>query len=251
VIKSNNASKASFLQREAFGKGIYGATEALRLINFRRDSMLEFKPVARNTIGRWLRGYDYEVGGERRYSAPLWRSDYDVGDEQNFEVSFRDLIELRFVKAFRDYGLALQTIRTCFERAVEEVKDSRPFSTRKFKTDGKTIFLEISKGLNDPELVDLKKRQGVFQSIVAPSFKDLEFDAEVVARWFPLGINHPAIVIDPNRSFGRPIAGYGVPTEVLRDAIRTEGSVDRVAMLYDLPSLTVKDAEFFESKLAA
>ena len=40
-------------------------------------------------------------------------------------------------------------------------------------------------------------------------------------------------------------------TSVLKDAIEAEGSVERVARLYDLPVQTVRDAELFESKLAA
>lgn len=235
----------------SFGKGVYGATEALRLINFRRDAQPAFPAISRHTVGRWLKGYDYEVAGETRHSDPLWQPDYATGDEQDFEVSFRDLIELRFVKVFRHLGLGLPTIRLCFQRATEMVSDPRPFSTQKFRTDGRTIFLQIIDSLGDAEVIDLKRRQGVFGSLVAPSFKDLEFDADVVARWYPLGPARKSIVIDPARSFGRPIAGYGIATAALKDAIEAEGSVDRVARLYDLPIQVVRDAEAFEAKLAA
>jgi hypothetical protein len=82
--------------------------------------------------------------------------------------SFRDLIELRFVKALRDMSLSLPTIRQCFELAVQEVKDARPFSTNRFRTDGKTIFLEkIIPGVQqEGELVDLKRGQSVFHRFV-------------------------------------------------------------------------------------
>ena len=237
---------------EALGKGVYGATEALRLINFRRDRSETFGPVSRKTVGRWLRGYDYQVQGEARHSDPLWKSDYADGDEQDFEISFRDLIELRFVKAFRDIGLGLPTIRQCFLRAVEEVKDPRPFSTQKFRTDGRTIFLDITKGIKEGELIDLRRRQSVFRTIVAPSLKDLEFDADIVARWYPLGIDRQAVVVDPARSFGRPVlGGYGIPTETLAAAIKAEGSVENVARLYEVSSSLVREAQAFEMKLAA
>lgn len=236
----------------AYGKGVYGASDALRLINFRRESSSGRDPVSRRTVGRWLKGYDYEVAGERRHSDPLWAPDYTTGDEQDFEVSFRDLIELRFVKLFRDLGLSLQTIRLCFGVATEMAGDPRPFSTQTFRTDGRSIFLTIVNRLGgEDEIIDLKRRQGVFGSVVAPSFKDFEFDADMLARWYPLGIDRRSIVIDPARSFGRPVAGYGVATAVLKDAIAAEGSVERVARLYDLPLRTVRDAELFESKLAA
>jgi hypothetical protein len=110
------------------------------------------------------------------HSEPLWRSDYS-NDDNLIELSFRDLIELRFVKAFRDAGLALPTIRESYQRAAEEVHDERPFSTQKFRTDGKTIFLEITEGIQEAKLIDLRGRQNVFRTIVEPSLKDLEFDA--------------------------------------------------------------------------
>jgi uncharacterized protein (DUF433 family) len=174
-----------------------------------------------------------------------------MNEDNLIEFSFRDLIELRFVKAFRDIGLALPTIRECYQRAAEEVRDERPFSTKKFRTDGKTIFLEITEGIQEAKLVDLRRRQNVFRTIVEPSLKDLEFDASAVARWFPLGIARKSIIIDPARAFGRPIAASGIPTEVLGRAVAVEGSVAKVVALYKVSAAEVKDAVAFEKRLAA
>ena len=251
MTSSASTRDAIDLATSAFGTGVYGAAEALRLINYQRKEGLERYRVTRKTVGRWLRGYDYTLEGQTRHMDPLWRSDYELGGETDFEIGFRDLIELRFVRAFRAHGLSLQTIRSCFERAVAEVRDPRPFSSQKFQTDGKTIFLEITKGLGDPKLLDLRHRQGVFRSIVAPAIKDLEFDADVVARWYPLGKTRSAVVVDPNIAFGRPVVGYGIPTEVIRDAIVAERSEEKVARLYDLPIATVREAASFERQLAA
>jgi uncharacterized protein (DUF433 family) len=208
------------------------------------------RTVYRQTIARWLQGYDYQVGGERRRSDPLWRPDY-ANDDDQIELSFRDLIELRFVKSFRDLGLSLPTIRACFRRAVEKVQDERPFSTQKFRTDGKAIFLDITQNVGDGELIDLRHRQRVFRTVVEPSLRDLEFEADAVARWYPLGVLRRSIVIDPARVFGRPLAAEaGVPTEVLVNAVNVEGSVETVARLYEVAP-AVRDAVAFERKLAA
>jgi hypothetical protein len=171
---------------QALGRGVYSASEAVRLVNFHRTNAEPSHCVSGKTISRWLRGYDYRLHGEIRHSDPLWSPDYS-NDDDVLELSFRDLIELRFVKAFRDLGLGLPTIRECFMRAVEEVQDERPFSTKRFRTDGSTIFLEITNGDSEGHLIDLRRRQSVFRRIVAPSLKDLEFDADTVSRWFPLG----------------------------------------------------------------
>jgi uncharacterized protein (DUF433 family)/DNA-binding transcriptional MerR regulator len=237
---------------DALGRGVYSSAEALRLINFSRGHGISRRNVSGQTVSRWLNGYDYEARGEPRHSAPLWRSDYVNDDGAVLEISFRDLIELRFVKTFRDLGLSLPTIRDCFTRAVEEVNDERPFSTQKFRTDGKTIFLDITRGVREGELIDLRRRQTVFRSFVAPSLQDLGFDADEVARWFPLGKGRTSIVIDPTRSFGRPVVREaGVPTETLASAVKVEGSVENVARLYEVPILAVRDALEFEQKLAA
>jgi uncharacterized protein (DUF433 family) len=236
----------------ALGRGVYGASEALRLINFRRRFEASHAPtISRQTIARWLRGYDYTLEGEKRHSDPLWRPDY-VNEDDTLELSFRDLIELRFVKTFKDHGLSLPTIRACFKRAVEMVHDDRPFSTQRFRTDGRTIFLEITDAVREGEMIDLKQRQSVFHSFILPSLHDLEFDADIVARWFPLGSDRRTIVVDPARAFGRPIAADGgVPVEVLADAVEVEGSPQRVAKLYDVPVAVVRDAVSFHQKLAA
>jgi uncharacterized protein (DUF433 family) len=242
---------ASTTAESAVGQGVYGATEGLRLLNFHRESNRRGS-VSRNTMARWLRGYNFTVRGKDRHSCPLWTPDYPGGDSEPIELSFRDLIELRFVKAFRDAGLGLAAIRECFARAVEEVRDERPFSTRKFRTDGKTIFLDITRDLSEGELVDLRGRQIAFRTIIEPSFRDLEFDADAVARWHPLGDERRTILIDPARAFGRPIvADGGVPTEIIAAAVGAEGSTERVARLYEVPHRAVRDALVFEQKLAA
>jgi uncharacterized protein (DUF433 family) len=233
------------------GRGVYSASEALRLINFRRQYEASPRSISRQTVTRWVRGYQYSRKGVIHHSDPLWKPDY-VNDDDTIELSFRDLIELRFVKAFRDVGLSLPTIRECFSRAVEAVRDPRPFSTQKFRTDGRTIFLEITHDIREGELLDLKRRQVAFHRMVAPSLHDLEFDAEIVARWYPLGMSRKSIVVDPKRAFGRPIVSEGgVPTEILSQAIEIEGTPERVAKLYEVPVSAVRDAHSFQQRLAA
>ena len=110
----------------------------------------------------------------------------------------------------------------------------------------------LSRGVREGELIDLKRRQGVFRAVVEPSLRDLEFDADVVARWFPLGIGQRSIVIDPARAFGRPLAAEsGARTEVLANAVAVEGTPEKVARLYEVSSAAVRDSVRFERALAA
>ncbi|MBK1622992.1 hypothetical protein [Afifella marina] len=222
-----------------FGIGAYSAPEAARL--------LKTSPAK---IRRWLSGYSYRRDGLRRDVPPLWEPELAEFDEA-LELGFRDLVELRFVKAFLDAGLGLKTIRTCLGRAQEIVGDTHAFSTRRFRTDGETIFLQSLRESGGAELLDLKKGQYAFGRIVERTFKDLDLKDETVVRWRPFR-GKGSIVIDPERSFGKPItAASGVPTAALADAVEAEGSVKRVAHLFEVAPEVVRDAVRFEQDLKA
>jgi uncharacterized protein (DUF433 family) len=221
------------------GIGYYTVPEASRLLK-----------IAPRNINRWLGGYRYEVGDETLSMPPLWTPELP-SREHHLELSFRDLIELRFVTAFMEAGLGLKTIRTCLDYAKECVSDQRPFSTRKFRTDGNTIFLESARRTGDAELLDLKKHQFVIRDVIARTFKDLDIEDDAVARWRPYR-GKRTIIIDPQRAFGQPIAASsGVPTVALADAAKVEGSIQRVAQLFDVAKSVVRDAINFEKSLAA
>jgi uncharacterized protein (DUF433 family) len=221
------------------GVGYYTVPEAARLL----------KMPARN-ISRWLSGYTYKSKGKEAHMPPLWTPELPRLDD-HLELSFRDLIELRFVDAFEKAGLGLKTIRHCLEYARECVHDERPFSTRQFQTDGRTIFLESLRVTGEAEVLDLKKRQYVIREAIARTFKDLDIENDAMARWRPFH-GKETVVIDPQRAFGQPIAAqYGVPTVALADAVEAEGSIDRVAYLYEVPAAVVRDAVRFEEYLQA
>ncbi|MER9674498.1 hypothetical protein [Mesorhizobium sp. M0208] len=223
-----------------FGVGSYSAQEAALLI----------KTSARN-VNRWLKGYSYRRNDVVHDIEPLWQSQVPVENDDHLEIGFRDLIELRFVKAFIQAGVGLLAIRNCIEYARECVEDDRPFSTRRFQTDGRTIFLDSIERSGKAELLDLRKKQYVFRQVIDRTFKDLDIENDAVARWRPYH-GRASIVIDPERSFGQPIAAKsGVPTVALADAVEAEGSIERVARLYEVPPAVVRDAVSFEHALKA
>jgi uncharacterized protein (DUF433 family) len=197
-----------------------------------------------------MAGYSYEQEGECRHVPPLWQPDIGVIEDQ-LELSFRDLIELRFVRAFVGMGMDLRAVKSCMELARKYVESDRPFSSGRFRTDGKTIFLESLDRLDEPALLDLRKKQYVFKSVVEQTFRDLDVEQDTVRRWRPYG-GKDSIVVDPERSFGQPVAArFGVPTIVLAEAVEAEGSVARVAALYEVDQAVVRDAVKFHEGLVA
>ncbi len=226
------------MSRPSYGVGAYTPVEAARL--------LQMQPV---TLRRWLYGYDYERDDECKVQPPLWEPQYDPKDNGPL-LGFRDLIEARIVHALRKSHIGLPTIRVCIDRAQEMLGEGHPFSTRAFKHDGKRIFLEITKGVDEPRLIDLKDRQHVFRDFVMPSLLGLEFGDEHAERWW-LVPSKRTLVVDPSRSFGQPIVNRnGLLTSRVLQEIKAEGSAERVAKLYDIPVGAIRDAVRFENGLS-
>ena len=224
---------------EFVGVGLYTVADAARLL----------KAPPRN-LRRWMDGYDYKKSGLVRHVPALWQPDLPKSDD-GIELSFRDLIELRFVRAFLEQGIGLKAVRHCLDYARQCIQTDRPFSSGRFRTDGRTIFLESLEAANEPQLLDLKEKQYVFKKVVEQSFKDLDLEGNAVARWRPYH-GKESIVVDPSRSFGQPVAtASGVPTIVLAEAFQAEGSLSFVASMYEVEQSVVKDAVKFHEELLA
>jgi uncharacterized protein (DUF433 family) len=200
---------------------------------------------------RWLCGYKAQRLDKVTQFPALWSPQFPTTDG-HVEIGFRDLMELRFVRAFRQAGLSLQTIRRCLAAAREATRGERPFSTQKFRTDGRAIFLEVQKATPEPELLNLVSGQYEFHRVVEPSFRDIEFDRNgAPARWLP-ATGGGLIVLDPGRSFGQPILRKsGVPTAALAMAVLAEGGPRNAARLFEVSDKEIRAAVEFEKKLAA
>ena len=221
------------------GVGLYTIPEAARLVG-----------VPSRRIRRWVHGYRYRGrDGAEAASEPLWHADTPATDT-TVGLSFLDMMEVRMVSAFRGHGVSWAVIRDAARHACDLFRDNHPFTMRRFQTDGNRIFGEAAEEQGG-RLLDMNRRQWVSKPIVQRSlFDGIEFDGGQAARWYP--VKSRKIVVDPARSFGRPVlADYGVPTEVLFAAFKVEGSVDKVSRWYDVPKPAVRAAIGFERQVAA
>jgi len=211
------------------GVGLYTPAEAGRLVH-----------VPPGKIVRWLRGHT--VKG--KYYEPLWRPEIDLGDEGVY-LGFRDLMEVRVAAAFIARGLHPIRVRQAIELAKDIVGAERPLSTSRFRTDGRTVFLHMEGPGDEARLIDLFRRQHVFREVVEPSLEGIEFEDGIPARWWPQG-RQAGIVIDPERSFGKPIeADTSVPADALAAAAVAEGSAEAAARVWSVPVRAVKRAVAF------
>ncbi len=220
------------------GLGLYTVGEAAQITRI---------PSA--TIRRWVFGYARRRNGERVEYQPI--SVPEIGRiEKHLVVGFRDLLEVRIVHAFRKAGVSWHVIRLAASNAGAP-SQSHPFLSKRFRTDGRTIFLESIRQAGEDGLVDLARNQHAFHRVIAPSlYRDIVFDAnDQPQEWYPLW-PRKTIVVDPKRSFGRPMAG-GVPADILATSASRENSIDVVARWYEVPPEAIKAAIDWQERLAA
>lgn len=215
------------------GIGLYTAIEAQRLLG-----------VSASKIRRWLSGHERKGV---QYD-PLWTPQVNLKDDRVY-LGFRDLMEVRAANQFILAGVSPHAVRRAIEVAQDYVDEERPLSTTRFKTDGRTIFLEIAKGEDDEKLLDLFKRQYAFSKIMEASLRDVEFDGITPTRWW-IHSQKAGIVVDPQQSFGQPIEfETGIPTAVLANAAKAEGSVAKAARAWMVEKKHVQRAVKFEQSL--
>jgi uncharacterized protein (DUF433 family) len=221
------------------GHGVYTIAEASRLSR-----------VPTSRVKRWTRGYTYWYKGLDRFSPPPVLGLLETSEPV---ITFADLLEVRFLDAFRRHGVSWKTIRTASQRAKELLGRHHPFSTKIFKTDGRTILAEIVRESGDSCLLDLVKSQYEFEKIVSPFlYAGIEYnELSEPERWWPLG-HDKRVVIDPARGMGAPIVPIeGVPTRVLFNASKSQQSVEFVAKWFEVEQQAVQDAVEFERSLTA
>lgn len=191
-------------------------------------------------------------GATRRYTASVISPRSIDGIVR--DISFLDLIELRFIAHFRNAGVSGQSLRRVAERARELFGD-RPFARNDivWKTDGRRLFADAAADTGDRRLLELVDRQYQFEHIVESFLLEgLEWSPSNLAqRWRPREKEYERIIVDPRVSFGQPsLEESGISATTLFDAwIAEEGNVESVANWFDIGIEDVREAVRFHEEL--
>ncbi|MFQ5972368.1 MAG: hypothetical protein ACE5Q3_08530 [Alphaproteobacteria bacterium] len=218
--------------------GFYTIREAARLLQIEN----------RQRIYRWLRPSRKGVG------AVLTR-DYKPLDKSQ-ELSFWDLIEVRFVEHFRRQGLSLQYLRKVAVLARREFKTQHPFALSKaeFLTDRKRIFEQTAEGEGRKVRELLSGQYEMYEAIEEVLAKGLAFNPKtfLAEEWTPLKNDCPNVVVNPRYDFGRPVIGpRHVPTAaIFRQWKAEKGDRSRVADWWQIEIGEVDEAIEFEVRMA-
>lgn len=222
--------------------GFYTVRDAARLIEV----------GSAQRIRGWLAGYP-----GRKVGPLLVRDFQPIGRAQ--EMSFLDLMEVRFVEHFRDIGVKPQTLRRCIEVAREKFKEDKPLLKQGVlfipTDDRRKVIVEevlkpVAKENRDRKLWNLVDRNYEFSEFIEGSLaRGLTFDpqTEMTSEWRPRVIEFPDVVVDPRVAYGQPSVPSGTPTSALFNAWRAEGEdFAAVSDWFNVPVDQVRMAVGFE-----
>lgn len=217
--------------------GFYTVAQAARLL----------RVSSTQRVYRWLRSANGGAVIERDYE-PLTRAQ---------EISFWDLIEIRFVEHFRSQGLSLQYLRRVAERARTEFGQKHPFalSVAEYLTNRKKIFIKTAENEQRSVREFLSDQYEMYETIEAMFARGISFNPQTLLaeEWRPLDKSCPNVIINPRYAYGQPVIGsQHVPTAALYRQWRAEkGDKTRVANWWRVDPEEVDEAIEFETRLAA
>jgi uncharacterized protein (DUF433 family) len=220
---------------QALSRGVYAASEAARVAHL---------DVQR--LRRLLAGYSFRAKGGKRRAPPVFPRD-NAGSSA--ALTFDDLIEVLYVKGFRDHGVSMQEIRKVHDEARRELGGNHPFATKSFETDGRRIFRRFVH-LGKERLEDARLKQQVERVVFDPLMKSIDHDAitKDASTYWPMG-HDGLVMLDPRYAFGEPVVSVAhVPTRVLYQASRNS-SRQTVARWYRVSPEEVDAAIAYEASL--
>jgi uncharacterized protein (DUF433 family) len=183
-------------------------------------------------ISSWYRGQSKQgpaLGAKERHAA----------------LSYVQLIEVAFVASARRHGISMQSIRRAREYLSDWFQHPYPFALTRIQTDGYHLLVEDPGHLENGHLVVADcKGQIAWKDALAERLVQLEFERELVVRWWLRGRDVP-ITIDPRIAFGAPCIS-GIPTWAIKDRHSAGETVLEIRQDFSLTEEEVRLALAFE-----
>jgi uncharacterized protein (DUF433 family) len=210
--------------QSTLGVGLYSMVEAARLLK-----------TPRRTLSRWVEGYVCELHEGSKQYAPV------IKREDEAALTFGDLVELMYVRGFRNAGVHLDIIRRTASKYRQEWSTPYPLATKRFATDGRGLLLQEGDAWR-------QALSGQLQAFLDELGKQLVHVGDLTSEWRPLGTERH-VVLDPDRAFGKPIDDVsGAHTFLLAQAFEAGATAKKLAWWYDTTEQAVLDAVEFERR---
>lgn len=219
---------------------LYSAAEAARFLR-----------LPASTVRAWSFGQGYKFKGQSRRFLPV----INAADPSGRRLSFVNLVELLVLAAIRrEHDVKLKQVRSAVEFLRERFPSEHPLADNQFQTDGIDLFLE-----KYGDLLNISRDGQIALKQVIESYLQLvERDASGVPfkLHLPRRANTPeplaAVVIDPERGFGRPVLdGRGIRTDVVVERFIAGESIASLAADYGLDPAMIEDIVRSQQALAA
>ncbi len=219
---------------------LYSAAEAARFLR-----------LPASTVRAWSFGQGYKVKGQSRRFLPV----INAADPNGRRLSFVNLVELLVLAAIRkEHGVELKQVRGAVEFLRERFPSDHPLADNEFQTDGIDLFLE-----KYGDLLNISRDgQLALKHVIQRYLRLVERDASGVPfkLHLPRRADAPeplaAVVIDPERGFGRPVLdGRGIRTDVVVERFIAGESIASLAADYGLDPAMIEDIVRSQQALAA
>lgn len=220
------------------GTGIYTLPDAARILG-----------LSLPKLRRWFK--DSEAGVVEDAPARYGMTAFGIeGEGREKHMNFLSLIELYTVMRLRELKVSFSTIRKAREDLAARLGVEHPFAAQSLFVDGAKLLTE-----NDNLQYELGTNgQIAIRKVLEPFLKRVDFEEtsrNLAERFYPQGREHH-VVVDPRRSFGRPIlSGTSITTEALASLYRGGESMEAIEQQFDLSKAEVRDALTFEDCIAA
>lgn len=228
---------------QIYDQAAYRATEVARILG-----------LPAGTVNAWCFGHDYR---HRDGSRKQFKRVIEPANSRRRELSFVNLCELHLLGVIRrHHGIKLVQVRKAIDFLRRKLDVPRPLATQRFLTNGVALFVEHA-----GELLNVSEQgQQALRDDFALALARIEFGRHggpvllfpFTRNASPGGDQPRSVVVDPARSFGRPVmTGIYVRTEVIDQRFHAGDTIAEMAEDYGVPAADIEEALRFEHRRAA
>lgn len=225
-------------------------TDVLNEPAYRASEVAHVLALPPATVQAWSFGHDYLHGdGTRKRFARV----IEPADARKRLLSFANMCELHLLGVIRrHHRVQLPQVRKAVTYMQRKLGEDRPLLSRQLRTNGIDLFVESA-----GQLLNVSKEgQQALRDDFERALSRVDFNRQGdVVRLFPFtkptSYSHEEqpriVVIDPQRSFGRPVViGAYVRTEVIKDRFLAGDSMAEMAGDYRVSVAEIEEAIRFE-----
>lgn len=219
---------------------------------YRPSEAAHILALPKATVLAWCFGHDYlhkDDGRRKRFLRVI-----EPADARARLLSFVNLCELHVLAVIRrHHGVTLPKVRSSIDYVREQLGEPRPLASSRFRTNGVDLFVEHAGRLLNVSKQGQHAMKGDFER----ALRRIEYGKNggpvqlfpFTRESFAANDQPRTVVVDPQRSFGRPVLVKAfVRTEVINERFRAGDSIAEMADDYQVSPSDIEEALRFEQR---